>query len=631
MPPTLDIIKAVRLPFIDGNNKKVKEPELSKIFLSRTESEKFVADVRNALSQEGTLIGLNGMIKFLKGLQDIVESGDTSPLMGYGIPPVKEEDEGTDKDSIRNILFVIRRVLISLEDRKRQARVSAGQAGGKIGGVKSPTKDRFMEMIENPSIKNIVDLSTIYQQDKQKKQEYGKLLLSKKDEIIPLLESEYKNGITLDDYRFLFFKPKEDVPPNLDKHLKDLGFEKTGATYIYDGDDSISIRDELTESVEGDFSLMPLAIVSLLKNVRDLNYEIDIVYNNITGNKAKEYFTYLDGKDGIKEIIPKELIKNKMVKVKGTVSIDDSLLNLVRGSFSNQLNEFLDDMIESPIMSQSTKTNLENSFITTIRNKMDKNNEWENITYDGKSMKTANNDLKQKYVREKMEASNSTIYSEYQNFIKNRKKKEPFFDYEDKLENLLSQGRDIIGSVNFKKLKRISRQKNTEKRLSEFMEILPTLEKDVENAFPSDAFSSQFSKKIGRIIFNLKQTDENIYDIFTRNYRVAQKVYDNEFIVIINGLITLDKTIGSDTKLDGILAKIQKQEFDVELANELSDEIQKSIPKNVRILQNMVKEKLKDIGDNTNYYLQRGLSVESLSELVQNGYLEGEINAENSE
>ena len=47
-----------------------------------------------------------------------------------------------------------------------------------------------------------------------------------------------------------------------------------------------------------------------------------------------------------------------------------------------------------------------------------------------------------------------------------------------------------------------------------------------------------------------------------------------------NGLITLDKTIGSDTKLDGILAKIQKQEFDVELANELSDEIQKSIPKN---------------------------------------------------
>ena len=116
-----------------------------------------------------------GMHYHKKGLQDIVESGDTSPLMGYGIPPVKEEDEGTDKDSIRNILFVIRRVLISLEDRKRQARVSAGQAGGKIGGVKSPTKDRFMEMIENPSIKNIVDLSTIYQQDKQKKQEYGKL------------------------------------------------------------------------------------------------------------------------------------------------------------------------------------------------------------------------------------------------------------------------------------------------------------------------------------------------------------------------------------------------------------------------------------------------------------------------
>ena len=118
MPPTLDIIKAVRLPFID-KNKKVKESELSQVFLSKTESEKFVADVRDALLEK-EIIGLNSMVKFLKGLQDIVESGDTSPLMGYGIPPVKEEDKGTDKDSVRNILFVIRRVLISLEDRKRQ-------------------------------------------------------------------------------------------------------------------------------------------------------------------------------------------------------------------------------------------------------------------------------------------------------------------------------------------------------------------------------------------------------------------------------------------------------------------------------------------------------------------------------
>ena len=701
MPPTLDIIKAVRLPFID-KNKKVKESELSQIFLSKTESEKFVADVRNALSQEGTLIGLNGMIKFLKGLRDIVESGDTSPLMGYGIPPVKEEDKGTDKDSVKNILFVIRRVLISLEDRKRQARVSAGQAGGKIGGkiggLAQPTWPNFQKLMEQPSKENIRNIVENFQKN-HSDNKFKTLVLEKRGEITPLLEENYMDNISYNDFATLTFYRKEGkkpITPEGEKALQENVKQIPNAEYV---DGKIVVRGSYDELLRlskdedtpfavmlGNLRVSKLKLVNLLSRDMDLEFQKDIIYNEISDVKAKEYIKMLNGKDWSKFTIPDKLRKAALITKNGDIIVNEAILYLMESDSEVALNEELEDFIST--MGEINEDLVRSNFIGThIRDIAALKRQHGEDAIEGISEQK-----KRKLVEEDLLNPNSIAYKEFNKNLQKiiDKKKLEFAESIEEftlnatesefLENLFE-----VLEENYDELEKIEYQNS---KLSEYIEDLlgnydedekkfededsyqkfyqlvddytdgkislkeipkPTIPEAKRVFVDTSKFTTNFDKNLAKLMYVMMKKEENIYDAFTQ--RISKKELGNRFVKIVNALVTLDSAYteydeqissklaklrdktgiydrkeGEDEDEDKPTINVSESPFSEEIL-EISDAITNSLTKGSKAVVNDVKAHLKEMADNTITYINKGVSAQVFNELIESEFLGESVDA----